>query len=102
MLIVFTTCPTAEEAHTLAERIVHEQLAACVQVLPQMTSFYVWEGEVKREPEHLLLIKTLGGKYDQLESFIRANHSYSVPEIVAIDAARQSQPYLAWVKELLG
>jgi periplasmic divalent cation tolerance protein len=102
MLIVLTTCPTAEEANDLAGKIINARLAACVQVLPQMTSFYTWEGEVHREPEHLLLIKTLGSKYDELERFIMANHSYSVPEIVAIDAARESRPYLDWMKGLLG
>jgi len=102
LLIVFTTAPNSEEAESLAQKIIDARLAACVQVLPQMTSFYTWEGKTQREPEHLLLIKTLGSKYDELERFIIANHSYSVPEIVAIDAARESRPYLDWMKELLG
>ena len=102
MLVVLTSVPNTEEGYALAEKIINAKLAACVQVLPEMRSFYVWEGEMQREAEHLLLIKTLGGKYDELERFIKENHSYSVPEIVALDALRESRPYLEWMKCLLG
>jgi periplasmic divalent cation tolerance protein len=100
--IVFTSVGNAEEANALATKIVAASLAACVQVLPQMISVYMWEGKIQKEPEHLLLIKTLPDKFEELERFITANHSYTVPEIVAIDAERISEPYLAWMKELLG
>jgi len=102
MRIVLTTTPTANEAEILAEKIIEAKLAACVQILPPMISVYVWEGAVQREAEHLMLIKTLPGRYDELEAFIIANHGYAVPEIVAIDAARVSGPYLDWMKGLLG
>ena len=101
MLIVLTTTPTTEEADALPEKIVEARLAACVQILPQMTSVYVWEGKLQREGEHLLLIKTLPEKFDELSAFITANHSYDVPEIVAIDAERVAEPYLEWMKRLL-
>jgi len=101
MLIVLTTVPTFEEAGQLAEKIVDGKLAACVQILPQMTSVYVWEGKLNKEGEHLLLIKTLPEKFDEVSEFITANHSYDVPEIVAIDPARISEPYLTWIKSVL-
>jgi periplasmic divalent cation tolerance protein len=101
MLVVFTTTPDIWEAESLAEKIVSEKLAACVQIMPQMTSFYFWEGEVQKEGEHLLLIKTLKEKFDDLEKFIVANHSYEVPEVVAVDAERISESYLAWMKEYM-
>ena len=101
MLVVITTSPSIEEAESLAEKLVTEKLAACVQVLPQMRSFYFWQGEVQKEGECLLLIKTLPAKYDAVEAFIRANHSYSVPEIVAFDAARISESYSNWMKNYL-
>ena len=101
MLVVFTTTPDIWEAESLAEKIVKEKLAACVQIMPQMTSFYFWEGEVQKEGEHLLLIKTLKEKFDDLEKFIVANHSYEVPEVVAVDAERISEYYLAWMKEYM-
>lgn len=75
MLIVLTTVLSADEAASLAEAIVTTRLAACVQILPQMTSVYVWEGKLQKEGEHLLLIKTLPEKYDELEAFITANHT---------------------------
>jgi periplasmic divalent cation tolerance protein len=101
MLVVFTTTPHIWEAESLAEKIVNEKLAACVQILPQMTSFYFWEGKVQKEGEHLLLIKTLRKSYDDLEKFILANHSYDVPEIVAVDAEKISDSYFTWMKEYI-
>ena len=98
MLVVFTTAPNSEEANSLATRIVEEKLAACVQVLPPMTSHYSWNGAVQREPEHLLLIKTMEDNFEALAGFIKANHSYEVPEIVAIRSERVSDEYLAWMK----
>jgi periplasmic divalent cation tolerance protein len=101
MLIVLTTTPNLIEAESLAEKIVAGRLAACVQILPEMKSFYFWEGAVRNEPEHLLLIKTLPEKFDELEKFIKINHSYDVPEIVAIPAEKVSENYLDWIKNYL-
>jgi periplasmic divalent cation tolerance protein len=101
MLIVLTTTSNEEEANRLAREIVDHKLAACVQILPQMTSVYFWEGKIQSEPEHLLLIKTLEEKFDELSEFIRKNHSYEVPEIVAIDAEQVSSDYLRWVDEVV-
>jgi periplasmic divalent cation tolerance protein len=101
MLLVLTTTPNVEAAETLAHRIVEEKLAACVQILPQMTSVYFWEGKVRKESEYLLLIKTLGEKFDSLRDFIQANHSYAVPEIVAIPAVRVSEGYANWLADYL-
>lgn len=101
MRIVLTTVPTGAEGEELAEKIVTAKLAACVQILPKMTAVYVWEGKLQKENEHLLLIKTLPEKWDELRDFIIANHSYDVPEIVAIDAEKVSGSYLEWMKEVL-
>lgn len=101
MLIVFTTLSSEEEAEKLARNIVEEKLAACVQVLPRMKSFYFWEGEIQSDPEYLLLIKTLEENFEILEAFIHENHSYDVPEIVAVSAEKISDDYLGWMKEYL-
>jgi periplasmic divalent cation tolerance protein len=97
MLVILTTAPDIWEAESLAEKIVQERLAACVQVMPQMTSFYFWEGEIQKEGEHLLLIKTLEEKFDALRQFIAMNHSYEVPEIVALNSEQASGPYVEWI-----
>ncbi|MBX3244935.1 MAG: divalent-cation tolerance protein CutA [Acidobacteria bacterium] len=102
MLIVMTTTPNADEANSLARTIIENKLAACVQILPPMTSVYVWDGSVQTESEHLLLIKTLEEKFDDLERFINANHSYDVPEIVAVKSEAVSNEYLKWINEYVG
>src|SRR5829696_8727465 len=101
MLVVLTTTPDAEEAESLARKIVAARLAACVQVLPPMKSFYFWEGAIQSDSEQLLLIKTLPEKFDELSDFIQSNHSYSVPEIVAVRAEKVSESYFKWLKEYL-
>jgi periplasmic divalent cation tolerance protein len=101
VIVVLTTVSSNDEAETLARQIVGEKLAACVQILPKMTSVYFWEGEVQSEAEHLLLIKTLPEKFDAIEAFIKANHSYDVPEIVAVQSEKVSDHYLDWIKEYL-
>jgi periplasmic divalent cation tolerance protein len=101
MLIVLTTTPNIEEAESLAEKIVESKLAACVQILPAMKSFYIWENKVQQDSENLLLIKTLEAKFEELEQFIKANHSYEIPEIVAISAEKVSGNYLNWIMESL-
>ena len=98
MLIVLTTTPDQAEGEDLGVKLVEAKLAAYVQVLPRMTSVYMWEGQVTTEGEHLLLIKTLPEKWDELQAFITANHTYSVPEIIAVDAACVSEPYLKWME----
>lgn len=98
MYVVLTTTPNVEEAERLARGIVAEKLAACVQILPQMKSVYFWEGAIQTDGEHLLLIKTLPEKFDELEKFIQTNHSYETPEIVALQAADVSENYLAWME----
>ncbi len=102
MLIVLTTVSEEAAGEALAEMIVDAKLAACVQVLPRMTSVYVWEGAVQKEPEHLLLIKTLPEKWDGLRDFITANHTYEVPEIVAIRSEDVAEPYLKWLNDVVG
>ena len=97
MQIVLTTTPDRALASELADRIVHARLAACVQILPQMTSVYIWDGVVQRDEEHLLLIKTTAEKFDELEEFIRQNHTYDTPEIVSIETARVSLKYRHWL-----
>lgn len=101
MLVILSTVPSIKEGEDLAQRIVSLRLAACVQILPKMTSVYFWDGVVQRDEEHLLLIKTAAEKFDELEDFIRQNHTYDTPEIVAIEAARVSLKYRHWLHAYL-
>jgi periplasmic divalent cation tolerance protein len=101
VLVVFTTVENEKEANELAAKIVDQKLAACVQVLPPMTSYFSWQGKMEKAAEHLLLIKTLEENFDALSAFINSEHSYDVPEIVAVKAERVSEAYLGWMKETL-
>jgi periplasmic divalent cation tolerance protein len=96
-IVVLLTAPSREEAARLAEMLVGARLAACVQILPEMESVYRWEGAIQREPEHLLLVKTTVGRFDALEREVRALHSYTTPEIIALPVAEASAPYLEWL-----
>ena len=97
-----TTVADAGAGESLARLIVDARLAACVQILPKMTSVFFWEEKIQTETEHLLLIKTLEEKFDELSKLIRKNHSYDVPEIVAIEAEKVSEDYLKWMREVTG
>ncbi|MBF2046046.1 MAG: divalent-cation tolerance protein CutA [Leptolyngbya sp. IPPAS B-1204] len=94
--IVFVTAASQAEAETLADALVEAKLAACVSVLP-IRSVYTWKGEVCREQEWQLLIKTDLNRFADLEAKIRAIHSYETPEIIAIPLVAGSQPYLDWM-----
>ena len=94
--IVMTTASTEDEAEALAAAIVEAGLAACVQV-QRVRSIYVWQGTLHREPEWLLLIKTLAARYAVLEAFIRERHSYETPEIVQLPITAGSADYLRWL-----
>ncbi len=98
-IVVFITAPTRDEARALADRLVETQLAACVQILPEMESVYHWQGKVERQPEHLLLAKTTADRFAELEREVRAMHSYETPEIVSFPITRGSADYLRWLEE---
>jgi periplasmic divalent cation tolerance protein len=101
MLVVLTTTPGFSEGTELAEKLVEAKLAACVQIVPQITSVYFWEGKVQKDNEQLLLIKTTEEKFPDLEKFISENHSYEVPEIVAIRSENVAEPYRRWLETYL-
>ena len=95
---MLTTTPTREEARRLAELLIAEKLAACVQLLP-IESFYVWQGKTQNEAEVLLLIKTRTALFEPAMARIKQVHSYSVPEIVAMPFTAGFQDYFGWIAE---
>ena len=96
-IVVLMTAANREEANQIAEILVGARLAACVQILPEIESVYRWQGEVQREKEILLLAKTTRSRFDELESKVRAMHSYETPEIIAVPITAASEPYLKWL-----
>ena len=96
-IVVFMTAASGEEATRLAEMLVGAHLAACVQILPEMESVYRWQGQVERQSEILLIVKTTRAKFSDLEREVRALHSYDTPEIIAVPIVMGSAPYLHWI-----
>jgi periplasmic divalent cation tolerance protein len=96
MKVVLCTAPV-EAAERLASTLVEERLAACVNVLPGVLSIYRWQGKVERADESLLVAKTGDAALAKLMSRIAELHPYATPEIVALDASRVAESYLAWV-----
>ena len=100
-IVVLMTTPNAEEATRIAEMLVERKLAACVQILPPMTSIYVWKGDVQRASEILLVAKSTRAKFDELEGAVRTIHSYETPEIIALPIVAGSPRYLRWLSNCL-
>jgi periplasmic divalent cation tolerance protein len=98
-IVVFMTAATADEASRIADRLVEAQLAACVQILPEIISVYRWRNEVQRESEVLVLAKTTAARFEELEREVRSIHSYETPEIVAVPVTRVSAPYRDWLMD---
>ena len=96
--LVLTTLGADADAAALARALVEERLAACVNVLPAMTSIYRWKGSVEQEREQQLLIKTTAGRVEALAARLRELHPYELPEFIVLDAAA-SAAYAAWVVE---
>lgn len=96
-ITVMLTAGSREEAVRLAEMLVGARLAACVQILPEIESVYHWKGELRRDPEVLLLAKTTQARFSLLEREVRALHSYETPEIIALPITDISAPYLEWL-----
>jgi len=101
-IIVFVTCESREEAEKIAQAIIAEKLAACVNLLPGIRSCYVWERKLTWAEEVLLLIKTTRGRFGQLRDRVMALHSYEVPEVVSVSIDEASQSYLDWIDTSVG
>jgi periplasmic divalent cation tolerance protein len=97
--LVLSTCGSIDEARKLARALVEKQLAACVNIVPQIESVYYWKGKVETSTEYLLLIKTTAGAFDELRDVLTELHSYDVPECIEIAIEDGSAAYLAWIGE---
>jgi periplasmic divalent cation tolerance protein len=97
--IVLTTSGSAAEARKIAQHLVEQRLAACVNIVPQIGSIYRWQGKVESSQEWLLLIKTTAGKFPAVRDAIRSLHSYELPECIVVRIEDGSPDYLRWLAE---
>jgi periplasmic divalent cation tolerance protein len=96
-IVVLTTAGSLEEARAIARTLVERQLAACVNVIPQVESIYRWKGEVETATEHVLIIKTTADAFSRLRDALAEVHSYEVPECIALPVEEGSASYLSWI-----
>jgi periplasmic divalent cation tolerance protein len=100
-IVVLVTVPSREVGRDVAHALLEQRLAACVNVVPSVVSFYTWEGELCSDEEVLLAIKTTGAAFDRLAAAVRAVHPYDVPEIIALPIVAGSADYLDWIDEVV-
>ncbi len=98
-LLVMCTCPDDTVAAEIAAALVEQHLAACVNRMPGVKSWYRWQGQIEKDEEVLLLIKTTRERLAELEAMVRRLHPYEVPELIALPLAAGSAAYLQWVRD---
>src|SRR5438309_8197435 len=98
-LVVLITAASREEAERIARRLVEDRLAACVNIVPEVRSLFIWQGKFSQEDEVLLVVKSRRARFRELATAVRQLHSYSVPEIIAVPVLVGSSDYLRWVAE---
>ena len=98
ILVVLVTCPP-EKAQVIADALVEERVAACVNVVPNLQSVYRWKGAVHHEGEALLIVKTAQDRFDAVKEIVLREHPYELPEVIAMNVSRGHAPYLDWVLE---
>lgn len=97
--IIMTTCPSIEIAKGIIDGLLNKKLAACIQSL-DIKSNYFWQGSINEDKEVLLLIKTKKELYNEIQEFIKDNHSYEIPEIIEVPITSGFLGYLNWIDEV--
>jgi periplasmic divalent cation tolerance protein len=96
-IVVLITTGNEEEAHKIAELLVKEKKAACVNIVPGVDSRFRWKGKIDSARESLLLVKTRASLFPEIVSLVKETHSYEVPEIIALPIIGGSEEYLEWL-----
>ena len=97
-IVVLVTVSSADEGERIAGPLVTEQLAACVNMLGPIRSLYRWDGQLQRDEEFLLIVKTRAALFPELATRVRMLHSYETPEVIALPISAGSPPYLEWLR----
>ena len=97
-IIILCTINSIENAETIANNLVQDRLAACINIIPQIQSVYFWNGKIQNDEEFLLLIKTKKNLFNSVKEGITKLHPYEIPEIISIDITDGNQNYLTWIE----
>jgi periplasmic divalent cation tolerance protein len=98
VIVALSTCPDEATARAIAQTLITERLATCVNRLPGVTSTYFWDGRLQEDAEILLIIKTTAARQAELASRLKALHPYELPELVVLPVSGGNEPYLQWVR----
>ncbi|HSE40470.1 MAG TPA: divalent-cation tolerance protein CutA [Acidobacteriota bacterium] len=98
-IVILSTAGSEQEASKIAEHLVINRLAACVNIVPEILSVYRWKGDMNREKEVLMIIKTDASLFIEIEQAVRHLHSYEVPELIAFPIQQGLQGYMDWIQE---
>ena len=96
-IVIFITTGTETEAHKIAELVLNRRKAACVNIVPRVTSLFWWEDKLDSAQESLLIVKTKASLFPEIISLVREVHSYEVPEIIALPIIAGNEDYLKWI-----
>ncbi|KAL6075250.1 CutA divalent cation tolerance [Balamuthia mandrillaris] len=97
--VAFVTTNSMQQAEEVSDALLEAGLVACVNIVPGITSKYVWQGKIQKDTELLLVIKTRTNLLDQVISTVKAKHSYEVPEVISLPIQKGNPPYLKWLEE---
>jgi periplasmic divalent cation tolerance protein len=97
--VVFITCPDIEEGKKIADLLLKDRLAACVNIIPNVSSKFWWEGKIQEAEEVLLIVKTKKSVLKKLIKKVKETHSYSLPEIIALPIVGGSKDFIRWIDE---
>ena len=96
-LVLLATAGNSEEAHKIAEVLLNQRKAACVNIVPKVSSFFWWEDKLDSAQESLLVVKTKASLLNEIVKLVREVHSYDIPEIIALPIVGGNQDYLKWI-----
>ncbi|KAJ8943441.1 hypothetical protein NQ318_015721 [Aromia moschata] len=99
--VAYVTAPNEEVAKKIGHGLVSNKLAACVNIVPKITSIYEWEGKINEDSEVLMMIKTRTSKVNQLTSYVKANHPYTVCEVISLPIQNGNDAYLKWISDIV-
>lgn len=98
-IVVYITVPSREVGQQIASLLVETDLAACVNIIPDVSSIYQWQGSIEQDDELLLIAKTSAACFDRLATAVKKVHPYDIPEVIAMPIVSGSNEYLAWIDE---